>query len=232
MPMDGLPLDYRQLERELDSGLRSLDPEAGGPDTLLPALVAAAAAAGDRPRLRAALRLAQAAGIGAAAVRETVLQVYLFAGYPRAINALADVAGVYGHAPDAGRLDLEPHPGDEAQWLEEGQALCRRVYGEAYPRLLETMARVSPDLGRWMIVEGYGKVLSRPGLAPRLRELAAVAALAVLAVPSQLRAHLRGALLVGASPAEVAGALAAAALVAPGERDRARRLLQDLLEGR
>jgi 4-carboxymuconolactone decarboxylase len=228
--MDGPPLDYRQLEQELESGLTSLEAGTyGDRETLLTALLGAAAAAGDRPRLRAALKLARDGGISPEAAREGVLQTYLFAGYPRAINALADVTALYGPPEDA-TVDLDPHPGDEPRWLAEGQALCRKVYGEAYPKLLDTMARVAPELGRWMVVEGYGKVLSRPGLSPRLRELAAVGALAALAVPPQLRAHLRGALLVGATPAEVAGAIEAAALVVPEERDRARRLLQTLLD--
>ena len=230
--MNGPPLDYRQLERELESGLTSLVAGTyGGRETLLTALVAAAAAAGDRPRLRAALRIAREDGTALETVRETVLQTYLFAGYPRAINALADVAGIYGPAGGSA-LDLAPHPGDETRWLAAGQALCRRVYGAAYPKLLATMARVSPELGRWMVVEGYGKVLSRPGLSARMRELAAVAALAALSVPEQLRGHLRGALLVGATAEEVAGAIEAAALVVPGERDRARRLLRDLPDAR
>ena len=77
------------------------------------------------------------------------------------------------------------------------------------------MSEISPDLGRWMVIEGYGKVLSRPGLSPVLRELTAVSALIPLSVPGQLRAHMRGAILIGASRDDLQGAIETAVLLAP-----------------
>ncbi len=59
-----------------------------------------------------------------------------------------------------------------------------------------------------MVVEGYGKVLGRPGLSLMMRELCIVAILAVTGASKQLYAHLRGALNVGATPADVDAALA------------------------
>jgi 4-carboxymuconolactone decarboxylase len=54
-----------------------------------------------------------------------------------------------------------------------------------------------------MVVEGYGKVLGRPGLDLTTRELCIAALLAVLRAPRQLYSHLRGALNAGADPAAV-----------------------------
>jgi 4-carboxymuconolactone decarboxylase len=54
-----------------------------------------------------------------------------------------------------------------------------------------------------MVVEGYGKVLARPGLSLITRELCVAALLAVLDAPAQLHSHLRGALNVGASTGQV-----------------------------
>jgi 4-carboxymuconolactone decarboxylase len=56
---------------------------------------------------------------------------------------------------------------------------------------------------RWMVVEGYGKVLGRPQLDLPTRELCIVALLAVLGMPRQLHSHLRGALNAGATLEEV-----------------------------
>jgi 4-carboxymuconolactone decarboxylase len=61
-----------------------------------------------------------------------------------------------------------------------------------------------------MVVEGYGKVLGRPGLELRVRELCIAALLAVLGATRQLHSHLRGALNAGASCEEVEHALALA----------------------
>jgi len=182
--------------------------------------------------MRAALNIALSLGLSPERLREAILQTYLFAGYPRAINALAALAALLPPQKPSPALDLEADRGREREWLDRGQALCRRVYGKAYPRLLDSMAGLSPDLGRWMILEGYGKVLSRPGLDPVTRELAAVAALAVLRVPPQLGAHLRGCLQMGASEEMLRGILALAALLVPEEAAGHRRLLERVLERR
>ena len=58
-----------------------------------------------------------------------------------------------------------------------------------------------------MIVEGYGKVLSRPALDLKRRELCVVAACAMARQDRQLHSHLHGAMHAGASPGEVAAAL-------------------------
>jgi 4-carboxymuconolactone decarboxylase len=162
------------------------------------------------------------------ALYEVLLQTYLFAGYPRAINALAELAALGGGADGGGRVDLDADAGQDVVWRRRGGELCRRVYGTAYEALLATMGRISPDLARWMVVEGYGKVLSRPGLDAITRELTAVAALLVLSVPDQLRAHLRGALLVGASPAAVESTLRTAALLDAAPLPGALHLLEDV----
>jgi len=218
---------YRQLEADLESRLEALE----GVGRLTPAtrglaLAAAATALGRRDLTRFVLRLLLGRGVPADRLRETLLQTYLFAGYPRAINALAELA-VLVPLPEGSAVDLEPRE-REGRWLRDGRALCRRVYGPLYERLLRTLGRIAPDLGRWMVVEGYGMVLSRPGLSAPERELCAVAALLPLDVPDQLRAHLRGALLVGASREEVEDAVATAALLAPGARDEAARLLGEV----
>ena len=50
-----------------------------------------------------------------------------------------------------------------------------------------------------MIIEGYGKVLSRPGLDIGIRELSIVAFLIAENRPKQLRSHMQGAINVGVS---------------------------------
>ena len=60
-----------------------------------------------------------------------------------------------------------------------------------------------PDLAAWILEDGYGKVLSRPVLTVRERELLIVAVLGTLNVPAQLKSHQLGAVRVGAGEAEV-----------------------------
>ena len=76
-----------------------------------------------------------------------------------------------------------------------------------------------------MIVEGYGKILGRPGLDLVRRELCVIAQVAVLGAPRQLRSHLKGALEAGAPPSEVDAAFAVIrADLEPRVWDRAQEL--------
>lgn len=138
-------------------------------------------------------------------VEEALLQSYLFLGYPAALNALALWRGVSGIKA--------PAPTDEGGglWGERGEAVCRTVYAGQYERLRANIRGLHPDMERWMVDEGYGKVLGRPGLPLVTRELCIAALLAALDAPRQLYAHLRGALNAGAAPDQVEEALALAA---------------------
>jgi 4-carboxymuconolactone decarboxylase len=152
-------------------------------------------ALGDRDALSGALAAA-ARDCAATAVEEMLLQSYLFLGYPAALNALAvwrNVSSLPAPAPLR----------DEAEWEARGQSTCTRVYGGQYERLRDNIAALHPDMERWMIVEGYGKVLGRPGLDLATRELCIVALLAAQDAAPQLYSHLRGALNAGATQDEV-----------------------------
>ena len=83
------------------------------------------------------------------------------------------------------------------------------MYGEMYEKLRVNIAELHPALDAWMVVEGYGKVLSRPALDLVRRELCIVAVCAVAKQDRQLQSHLHGALNVGASQGLIAGTLAA-----------------------
>lgn len=84
-----------------------------------------------------------------------------------------------------------------------GETVCRAVYGSAYEKLLNAVDELHPDLGRWMLEVGYGRVIGRPALDLVTRELCIGALLAVWRTPRQLHSHLRGALNVGATAGEV-----------------------------
>ena len=153
------------------------------------------------------------------AVEEVLLQGHLFLGFPATLEGLAAWRDAGAPAPDGDERAVEP-----GARVERGRRLCRRVYGDAYGKLRANVRALHPALDRWMVEEGYGKVLSRSGLGSEARELCVVATLAVVERPRQLRAHLRGALNVGASPEDVEGVLALAAEVAEEPLTGAREL--------
>lgn len=138
-------------------------------------------------------------------VEEVVLQSYLFAGFPRALNAAREWRRISGRRAPA--TDEGEEFGNAAQWRAEGEKTCATVYGPFYERLRHNIRELHPALDAWMIVEGYGKVLSRAALDLKRRELCIVSACATARQDRQLHSHLHGAIHAGASPAEVAAAL-------------------------
>ena len=179
--------------------------------------VSAAIGAGDRERLARTLNGAVRAATPAE-VEEALLQSYLFVGFPGALNAMALWRERTGLPASGGGASGAP-----AEWRRRGEAVCARVYGAQYERLRERVASLHPDLEAWMLEEGYGKVLGRPGLALGVRELCVVATLVPQDAPAQLRSHLRGALNVGVPVEDVEEALEIACGFAPPERARVAR---------
>lgn len=142
-------------------------------------------------------------------VEEAILQSYLFAGFPRTLNAMREWRRASARAAPAEGADATCD--DVMEWTRCGEATCRAVYGLHYEKLRQNIRALHPDLDSWMITEGYGKILSRPGLDLWLRELCIIAACAVAGQERQLRSHLLGARNVGASAAQISGTLDAVA---------------------
>jgi 4-carboxymuconolactone decarboxylase len=112
---------------------------------------------------------------------------------------------------------------------ERGRALFDRIYADDSGPVRAMLARGHPDFERWVLEHAYGKVLSRPGLAPDRRELLAVVVLAALGQERQLASHARGARRCGASTGELSEALEAVAdLADAGRIEAARRLVARL----
>lgn len=157
-------------------------------------------------------------------VEEVILQSYLFAGFPRTLNAAREwrrISQTRAPASDDGERF-----GDAAQWAARGEATCAIVYGPFYNRLRHNIRELHPALDAWMIVEGYGKVLSREGLDLRRRELCIVAACAAAGQDRQLHSHLHGALHTGSTPSQLSAVLDAIHdLVSQDNLQRCRLLL-------
>ena len=138
-------------------------------------------------------------------VEEIILQSYLFAGFPRALNAAREWRRISGRpAPESD--DGERYEDADA-WRARGESTCATVYGPFYERLRDNIRDLHPALDAWMIVDGYGKVLGRPALDLRRRELCIVAVCAASKQDRQLHSHLHGALHSGAAPAHVQATL-------------------------
>ncbi len=97
-----------------------------------------------------------------------------------------------------------------------GVELMDAVQGpEAARQIRAGFAAISPDFGRYVIEAGFADVYGRPGLSLAQRQLINVAVLtAIGGAENQLAVHIRGALNVGISPAEILETLFHVALYA------------------
>jgi 4-carboxymuconolactone decarboxylase len=182
--------------------------------------VAAAIAALDENSVRKEMEAAHNR-VDAALVEEVILQSYLFAGFPRALNA-ARVWRTFANEPPPATL---AQADDLEGWREQGRQTCATVYGDAYEKLRDNIRALHPLLDEWMITDGYGKVLSRPLLNLKLRELCIVAACAASGQQRQLHSHLRGALNAGVSPEAVESTLDSLSDLIPADRLASYKLL-------
>jgi 4-carboxymuconolactone decarboxylase len=191
--------------------------------------LSAAIAAGDEAMIRSWL-LQAARDVPPLHVEELLLQSYLFCGFPRALNATREWRRVSQRAAPASDEAEDVLLGEE--WRERGEHTCAAVYDGMYEKLRLNVRDLHPALDSWMVVDGYGKVLSRPGLDLQRRELCIVAACAAMGQDRQLHSHLRGALNVGVEPAALSEALDALADLVGADHVRSARLLLARIVGK
>lgn len=168
-----------------------------------------AAVTQDYDTLKGLLQTSLERGVAPVVLYEALLQTYLFAGFPAALESLTMLSLVLQQFRGDVVSDQKPvrEEYNVADFRIRGEDLCKRVYTSAYHKMTELLEQHSPELREWMIIEGYGKTLSREGLNVLVRELLNVAVLAVLGWERQLYSHLRGSLNVGATITDCQGVL-------------------------
>ena len=196
--------------RVLDEGTRAL--------VRLSAVIAAGTETAVRQSVADAARVTPAEHVD-----ELVLQSYLFCGFPRALNAAREWRRI-APAP-APTADEAEDIGLADEWRARGERTCAAVYGPMYEKLRRNVRDLHPALDAWMVQEGYGKVLGRPGLDLQRRELCIMAACAATGQDRQLHSHLHGALNVGVTPTVLGAAIDALDDIVGQDRTRSVRLL-------
>ena len=94
------------------------------------------------------------------------------------------------------------------EWFDKGLEIRHQVMGKAYTdAAFASPDPIDQDVQRLLTEFGYGAVWARPGLPLQTRSLITIALLACLNRPDELRHHIRGALRLGLTKAEVFEAL-------------------------
>ncbi len=161
--------------------------------------IAAATAIGDIARLVPALNRGLDAGWTINELKEVLVQMYAYAGFPRSLNALGEFMKVLNARKQKGVRDTVgsesgPVP-TGAELLAEGTANQTKLSGSPVRGPLFDFA---PAIDQYLKTHLFGDIFARSNLDWQSRELATVAALAALeGTDSQLLAHNRISMNVG-----------------------------------
>jgi len=162
--------------------------------------IAAFAAAGDIGKLNAALNQGLDAGMPISDAKEILVQLYAYAGFPRSLNALAELMKVVEARKQRGVQDA---PGSEpSRPIPKGDALL--AAGTANQTKLSggpvqgPLFDFAPVANEYLRSHLFGDIFERDNLDWQSREIATVSMLAALpGVASQLQAHMRISMNVG-----------------------------------
>lgn len=196
-------------------------------------LIAAAMAMSDMPRLNAALTRGLDAGLTISEAREILVQLYAYAGFPRSLNALGELAKLVDARKQQGVKDA---PGREpGKAIPTGEEL--RAVGEANQTRISgapvtgPVIDFAPVINQFLQSHLFGDIFERDNLDWQSRELATVGALAATpGVEGQLRSHMAASIRVGLTPAQLRQLIAGLELAGDvASADRARTALSRAL---
>ncbi|XVU29692.1 carboxymuconolactone decarboxylase family protein [Actinoplanes sp. CA-054009] len=167
--------------------------------------IAALTATGRIPQLREALASGLDAGLTVSEIKEILIQMYAYTGFPRSLNGLGALMQVLADRRTQG---IEDPPGAEpssppaaADMLGLGAANQTKLVGAPVTGPLFEFA---PTIDRFLKSHLFGDIFTRDNLDWPTREIATVAALSALdGLGSQLRSHVAIALNTGVTEAEL-----------------------------
>ena len=140
------------------------------------------------------------AGLAPQEVVEVIYVTTVFAGFPAGLNALAAARQVFNERGVAPEFPA-PRTGERRA---RGLAALEATSKGSGQKVLDMLAGIAPDMAGFILDFSYGDVISRPGLSPRRKEIAMVAAaMARGTMRPQLKVHAHAGLNVGLSRVEL-----------------------------
>ena len=92
--------------------------------------------------------------------------------------------------------------------FEKGWKKFEEIHGPVAKATRESLKDISPELARFVTEFAFGDIYSRPELNLKTRQLLTIVSLVTLGTaPLQLKSHIKGALNVGCTKAEIVEAI-------------------------
>jgi len=197
--------------------------------------IAAFTASGDMDKLKTALSEGLDAGLTVNEIKEVLVQMYAYAGFPRSLNGISAFMGVM---EERGKKGIKDEPGKEPgpmpankSSIELGTEIQTRLVGRPVTGAIYTFA---PAIDQFLKGHLFGDIFGRDNLDFQGREIATISALANMqGVNPQLQSHFNVGLNVGLTEAQMRSLISVLeAKVGKQEADNANEILNKVLSGR
>lgn len=197
--------------------------------------IAAFTASGDLQKLKTALNEGLDAGLTVNEIKEVLVQMYAYAGFPRSLNGINTFMGVL---EERGKKGIKDEIGKEASPLPAGKSsielgteIQTRLAGRPVTGAIYMFA---PAIDQFLKGHLFGDIFGRDILDFQSREIATISALANMeGVNSQLQAHFTIGLNVGLTEAQMRSLISVLeAKVGKKEADNANEILGKVLSSR
>ena len=197
--------------------------------------IAAFTASGDMEKLNTALNEGLDAGLTVNEIKEVLVQMYAYAGFPRSLNGIAAFMGVMEERGKKGIKDVsgkEPGPMTaNKSSIELGTEIQTRLVGRPVTGAIYTF---TPAIDQFLKGHLFGDIFGRDNLDFQGREIATISALANMkGVNSQLQSHFSVGLNVGLTEAQMRSLISVLqAKVGKNEAENANDILGKVLSNR
>lgn len=197
--------------------------------------IAAYTAKGDLDKLKAALNEGLDAGLTVNEIKEVLMQMYAYTGFPRSLNGLSTFMAVTEEREKKGIKDelgkeASPLPANKSS-IELGTEIQARLAGKPVTGPIYTFA---PAIDQFLKGHLFGDIFGRDNLDFQSREIATISALASIeGVNPQLQAHFNIGFNVGLTEAQMKSLITVLGdKVGKKEADNANEVLVKVLSSR
>lgn len=155
--------------------------------------IASFTATGNLERLRSALHEGLDTGLTVNEIKEVLVQMYAYAGFPRSLNAINTFMAVLDEREKKGIKDelgpeASPLPSDKSS-IELGTEIQTQLVGAPYKAKFSSF---TPAIDQFLKGHLFGDIFGRDNLDFQSREIATISALASMdGVKNQLHSHLK-----------------------------------------
>lgn len=190
--------------------------------------IAAFTAKGDLEKLKVSLNEGLKAGLTVNEIKEILVQLYAYTGFPRSLNGIGTFMGVMEERQKKGIKDeigreASPLPAQKSS-VELGTDIQTKLVGKPVSGPIYTFA---PAIDQFLKGHLFGDIFGRDNLDFQSREIATISALASMdGVNPQLQAHLNVGLNTGLTEAQLQSLISVlSGKVGKKEAENAREIL-------